>query len=481
MAIANIALGLVGLGIVVFAHELGHFVAARLAGIDVEAFSIGWGSPILKRKIRGVEYRLGMFPVGGYCKMRGHDEIKGAEPGSGASGGAGGAEASGGAEAGVGAEAGGAAAGGPPKGSFYAAGPLRRIGVCAAGPVFNVIFAVAALSAVWGLGFERHTQGNKIVLASDLNPGAVFPADEAGLMTGDRIVAINGRPTMHAHEIREAFMRSPNRLLELSVDRGGEILGLYVRPELDRSTGAGVAGVGFWVDPVVAGVVPDGAAAIAGLLPGDRIVRVNGIEVAHQMGVARIVAEAQAHATAHATVDFVRGGAEERRELLATHGLGIVWPSVAIREPALSPPAALARGARETWRTLAIYVHGISLLFRGVNLAEAVSGPLRITYMVGDVATSDFARGGAGAGLRSAVSFLAFISIALGIMNMLPLPVLDGGQIVLYAVEMARGKPTPPRALKAFQTVGVALIFGLMLFALFGDIRFLGGRLGLGQ
>jgi len=160
--------------------------------------------------------------------------------------------------------------------------------------------------------------------------------------------------------------------------------------------------------------------------------------------------------------------------------LGIIWPTVQYTTPRLSPPAALARGARETWRTLTISIHSLTLLFRGIDLTEAVSGPLRITYIVGDVATVNFERGGIIGMLRSLADLLALISIALCVMNLLPIPVLDGGQIVLFTVEMVRGKPTHPKALRVFQTVGIALIFGLMLFALFGDIMFLGGRLGGG-
>jgi len=453
MVITNIALGLVGLGVVVFVHELGHFIAARLAGIDVEAFSIGWGKPILKKKVGEVEYRLGMFPVGGYCKMRGHDEIKGAiETDSDKIE--------------------------PTKGTFYGASPVRRILVCFAGPLFNLVFAAIVLSIIWGVGFEFNTLENRIVLASELT-GAVSPADEAGLRSGDRIVEINGRQTDFFHEVREGIAMNPERLLALTVDRDGETVSLSVRPDLDRNTGAGVIGVMPWTDTVVAHIVPDSDAALAGLLPGDRIVRMNDIEVINTVDVMRVLGEGPAHIT----VEYVRGGAVGRAELLVTQagaGLGIGWPRVQFRTPRLSPPAALVRGVQETWRTLAVSIHSLSLLFRGINLAEAVSGPLRITYMVGDVAAAGFGHSGIMGLLRSMADFLALISIAIAVMNLLPLPVLDGGQIILYTVELIRGKPTHPRALRAFQTAGVVLIFGLMLFALFGDIMFLGGRIGSG-
>jgi regulator of sigma E protease len=254
MTILKIALGLFGLGIVVFVHELGHFLGARLAGIDVEAFSIGWGNPILKKKIRGVEYRLGMFPLGGYCKMAGDNEFSEAWEKN-------------------------AAGVKPVKGTFYGASPLGRIITCFAGPLFNLIFAILILSLIWGIGFEDQTLDNKIILASELDTNSIFPADEAGLKTGDRIIEINGRKTSYYHEIQENIAVNPDKLMPVTVERQGETTTLFIRPALDKSTGMGRIGVYFWTDTVVDNIVPGSDAAIAGLLPGDQIIGVNDTSV----------------------------------------------------------------------------------------------------------------------------------------------------------------------------------------------------------
>jgi len=133
------------------------------------------------------------------------------------------------------------------------------------------------------------------------------------------------------------------------------------------------------------------------------------------------------------------------------------------------------KGAQETWKTFVVSLRSLSLLFRGIDLTQAVSGPIRITYMVGDVATEGFGQS-IGTGLSSMANFLALISIALCIMNLLPLPVLDGGMILLFIIETVKGHPLRPKTIYAFQTVGVVLIFGLMIFAVFGDILFLARR-----
>ena len=160
--IVRVALGLFGLGIVVFVHELGHFIAARLSGIDVEAFSIGWGKPILKKKIKTVEYRLGFFPAGGYCKMRGDGDYEefwknknnGIEPSP---------------------------------GTMFAANPWKRIFTVFSGPLFNFLFAIVVLSVILGRGIEIQTLENTIVLLSDID-GQSYPSDQGGLESGDRII-----------------------------------------------------------------------------------------------------------------------------------------------------------------------------------------------------------------------------------------------------------------------------------------------------
>jgi len=449
--IANIALGLLGLGIVVFVHELGHFIAARLVGIDVEAFSIGWGKAIVKKKIRGVEYRLGMFPLGGYCKMRGHDEVKGAiETGAGE------IESS--------------------KGTYYGASPLRRIAVCLAGPVFNFAFAVLVFSVMAGVGADVQVWDSRVVV----NPGASAPAaQEASLMTGDRIVSVGGEPVSYFHELHGNFAPDASGFLPVTVERQGALVQLYVNVEQ-----GGIPDVSPWIDTLIAGVFPDSDAAVAGLLPGDRIIRMNGREMLNSVDVRLFLDERPAHIN----IAFIRDGAEDSVNLLASQPggrLGIVWHVAHDRAPGLSPPAALVAGARETWGTITGYVQGLVRLFGEERISDSVAGPARITYMVGDFTTASFEHGAAvgapmgeriAAGARSMAFILAIISIAVGVMNLLPLPVLDGGQIILFTVELIRGKPTPPKALQVFQTVGVAIVFALLVFVLFNDFRFLGAR-----
>jgi regulator of sigma E protease len=448
MLIVKILVGFLGLGVVVFVHELGHFLAARAVGIDVEAFSLGWGNPIVKKKIGPVEYRIGMFPLGGYCKMRGENEFQEAYENR-------------------------RNAVEPVPGTYFGVSPWRRIIACFAGPFFNLVFAVLAFSLIWGIGFEADTLENKIVLISSISPEARYPADDANLQTGDRIIEIDGKPIAHYHDIKENIAVNPEKDLALKVEREGTVQSLRVRPGMDKSTGEGKIGVYFWNDPVIDSVAPESPAGIAGLKPGDRILKANREPVPYTVALIPILQ----NQPSILSVEFEREGEIKHADLVMAYSddgagdLGVSYRAVRYHTPRLSPIAACIKGVQETWKTLVISVRSFALLFKGIDLTQAVSGPVRITYMVGDVAAAGFGQS-FGDGLRSMANFLSLISIALCVMNLLPIPVVDGGMILLWLVEAIVRKPLHPRTISAFQTVGVVLIGGLMLFAFFGDILY---------
>ncbi|MCL2276377.1 MAG: site-2 protease family protein [Treponema sp.] len=444
----NIIIGLFGLGIVVFFHELGHFIAARLVKINVDAFSLGWGPPFLKKKIGGVEYRLGVFPVGGYCKMQGEINAWEKTPENEKS------------EKRVYAE----------DGSYMEAHPWKRVVVAVGGPLFNLILAVILFAFIWGFGFEINTAGNKIVLASDVTEDAVFPADTAGMRTGDRVIKINRTDITYYHELQEIISLNAEKPLSMTVERDGRELPIRITPGLDRSTGAGRIGIYSWIDPVIGNVKEESAAFLAGLKPGDKIVSANGIAINNSVDLMKILSLNPDELA----LEYERYGLinEAVLKLAAIYDdPGFSWSYENYRAPNLSIPSAIAKGISESYRTLVVSVTSLRLLFMGIDLTQAVSGPVRITYMIGDIATQGFGQG-IGTGFRSIANFIALISVALCVMNLLPLPILDGGMMILFTAEMIRRKPIPARIISVFNACGMVMILGLMLFALFGDIMF---------
>jgi regulator of sigma E protease len=384
------------------------------------------------------------------------------------------------------------------EGSFFAASPLRRIIVSIAGPAVNFVFAIVVLAIVWGIGFSINTFPNRIVLASEVEAQqsgqqgagsnnqqsgqqsneAPYPADAAGLETGDVITRINGQEVSHFQDLQQLVAQSARQELELRVRRDGETITTTITPALDKSTGAGRIGVYPWVDPVVGQVAPNSPAALAGLKSGDRIVTVNGEPAKHSM----IFREHVKSPAEPVEITFERDGTRKQTTLVPRETkegqiqTGLRFQMKQVPTPDYGFFGSIQKGAEETYNTLALTVRSIGLLFGGVDATQAVAGPLRITYYIGDVATQGFSAGGVGTGLRSFFNFLSLLSVALFFMNLLPIPILDGGQIVLYTIEGVARKPLHPKAIYYYQMVGMVIVFALILFALFGDILFLTGR-----
>lgn len=450
MTIVNILIGLVGLGVVVFIHELGHLLAAKAVGIEVEAFSLGWGRKLIGRTWRGTEYRLSVFPIGGYCKMKGEQGyIRALENDQKAI----------------------------PRdpGSVFAAKPWARVVTFVAGPAMNFLFAVIVMAIIHGFGFSIQTFDNRVVLAADYpeisgvseEPSA---AERAGVQTGDEVVSMAGREVQSYADLQQIVAQNAQDTIQVTLRRDGRLIETSMTPDLNRDSGAGVMGVYAYVEPVIGQLNPSSIAAAAGLQSGDRVVAVNGEPIDHSIELLALLAS-----QGSSTLLVNRDDAELEISIPAPSAdspLGLAFQPITVRTPRLGPFAAIARGAQQSVQTLVEAVRSLRLLFRGVNLTQAVAGPIRISHMIGDVATSGFSFG-FGAGVRSVFSFLALLSVVLFFMNLLPIPVLDGGQIVLVAIEAIRGRPARPKTIYRYQLIGMVLIFGLLIFAVFGDILFL--------
>jgi regulator of sigma E protease len=454
--IVNVLLGLIGLGIVIFVHELGHFLAARIVGIGVDAFSLGWGPKVAGFRRGETEYRISAFPIGGYCLMKGENEFRAAlenksdtiprDPGT-----------------------------------FYGAAPWRRIVVSLAGPFANVVFAALVFIAVASIGYSVQTHENRIVLASGFPldskvPAADFPADRAGLLTGDRILSANGHKITDYYDLQEAITEN---------SPGGRI-GIYA-----------------WIEPLVASVAPGSSASLAGLQAGDRIVSLDGKAMDQVIG---FLSQLKNHPET-ARIGIQRG--LERLELPIViswkdngeSNMGITFAATSrlVRSP--NGLAALGDGLTQTAKTLSLTFRSLGLLVSkpkggtldlevqrgnselrlsvspsldGVNLMNSISGPARITWMVGNTASQSLGEGVV-SGLAKSFDLLAFLSIGLFIMNLLPIPALDGGQILLFGLEALRRRPFKVLTIYRFQTIGAAVILAIFVLATVSDLIFFAG------
>ncbi|HWR10898.1 MAG TPA: site-2 protease family protein [Rectinemataceae bacterium] len=452
----TVLLGLLGLSFVVIVHEFGHFLAARAMGVEVEVFSIGWGPKLFGFMKNQTEWRISAFPLGGFCRMKGEEAFKLAMERKLPT---------------IPAE----------KGSFYGASPWRRIFILVAGPVSNVILAVILFSIVSLAGITIQTAPNKIILASEIStlsgsPGG-GPADQAGLKSGDVITSIDGTPVRDYSDLQEMIGLNPGKALNLTVERDGERMSIPVTPRLEKDSGQGLIGIYAWIDPVVDYVDPQGAASISGIRKGDVIAEIQGKPVRNSIDilagldskpekVSMTVARDGQPFTARMVLSYAEGGQSN---------LGIGFKGLSRTDRAASPLDAVAKGGKETLDTFAMSVKGIGMLFSGVNIFKAVSGPARITYMVGNTAKESIKASGL-SGIPTILSFLAFLSVSLFLMNLLPIPALDGGQILLSIVEILKRKPLMTKTVYRFQFVGAAMIMALFFLATFSDLLFFAGK-----
>jgi regulator of sigma E protease len=246
----TIIYGLLGLGFIVFIHELGHFIVAKLCGVTVESFSVGMGPILLHKTIKGTDYRLSLIPLGGYCGMKGQKDFQIAldeklESIQGETD------------------------------SFYGIHPLKRALIAFAGPFFNFLFASFAFMIISMIGYSYYTSQNKIILANEIYPEMESVASNAGLKTGDKILSINEKETPYFTDIYEAISVSANQEIDLTIERNQEIFNVQVTPSLNKETGAGVLGIISWTDPLIDFIEENSPAQKAGIQIGDLILKIN--------------------------------------------------------------------------------------------------------------------------------------------------------------------------------------------------------------
>lgn len=445
----TIILGILGLSLIVFIHELGHYIAARISGVTVEAFSIGMGPVLYHKKIGVTDYRVSLIPIGGYCAMKGQKDFQLALD-----------------------EKLEAIKGDPD--SFYGGNPLKRIFISLSGPCANMIFACLAFAVISMIGYTFYTTPSKIILANEVYPEIQSNAQKSGLLTGDRILSINGKPVSYFSEISEIITLAADETLEFVIDRDGEILTFFIPVQLDTSTGAGKIGVVNWVEPHISYIEENSPASKAGFLPDDKIIFVNDAPIKNTVELQRALL-----GLSTANVSVLRNNTTINLFLEIPYTednkavpLGIQFSVLEIKSPTYSFFPALIEGSKEAFKMLGVTIKSIGLLFKGVDAKQAVSGPIRITVMLGDTVKTGFAQG-ASVGIVTALNFLALISVSLFLMNLLPIPILDGGLILFAFIELIIRRQVAPRVLYFIQFAGLAIILCIFIFALIGDVSYL--------
>jgi regulator of sigma E protease len=439
----KLAAFLVVLGVLVVFHELGHYAIARLCGVKVLRFSIGFGRIIWSRRVGPdrTEWAVSAIPLGGYVKMA--DEREGE-----------------------------VAPADRPR-AFNRQNVWRRIAIVAAGPIANLLLAVVLFAGTYMVGIP----GQLALLAE---PPAATPAAAAGLHRSDVVVAIDGEPVKSWQELRWRLLKSSGRNdVTIDVERGSDRvtrrLDLAALTPLDWE-GNFMPMLGLRTDvgpPIIDQVVADKPAARAGLKPGDRIVAIDGSPVNSPSDVA-----AKTNARPGDTLVFTieRDGAKRDVEIVPDEveqngkrvgiaGVRLAVDATRARELAVvvryGLVDALAQGARKTWELSEFTLRMLGRILIGDASLKNISGPITM---------ADYAGQSAQAGGLVFVGYLALISISLGVLNLLPVPLLDGGHLLYYLAELIKGSPVSDRAFEVGQRIGMAVLAMLMALALFNDL-----------
>jgi regulator of sigma E protease len=444
---------IVVLGVLIFVHELGHFLAAKAAGVHVHRFSLGLGAPIrwLTFTRKGTEYSISWLPLGGYVKMASQEE-----------------------EVSSSALEGGRAQAEVPVDQTFEAKPVwKRMIIILAGVAMNVLFAWLVFS--W-LAFDNGRQVDPTVTVGLVADS--LPAGAEGLRAlepGDSITSVGGVPVHSWNEITEQIATSPERDVVITT-AGGKRVVISIHPDaLEARMGAALA-LAPYLRPVVGQVEAGYPATAAGVQPGDTIVAVDGEPVEQWHDVPEAVEAAGAR-----PVTMVLGRADGRHTASVTPRLETApGPDGKPREVARvgiraayeyeSEPydvaGAMGAGWEATWGTTKQIVRSVRGLLTGRISGRNLGGPILIGQMAGQTAELGF---------DAFLSFMALISVNLAILNLLPIPVLDGGQFLFLLAEAVIRRPLPLRLREALTMVGMVLIVLLMVYAFSNDImRLLG-------
>jgi regulator of sigma E protease len=439
---------LVVLGTLVIVHELGHYLIARLCGVKVLRFSVGMGKVIFSRRIGRdqTEWAISVLPLGGYVKMLDAREQD--------------------------------LSGLPPEDlhrEFTRQSVWRRFAIVAAGPIANFLLAIVVFAGLYMVGIPEPVSKLRAVPEQST-------AYQAGLRGGELITSVNGEPVRVWSELRWKLLQSAleKNSARLGIQRvdafvpGGHLLDTITLP-LDGLTPEdlendflGKMGIDLaWPKATIEKISPNSPAMLAGLREGDVVQQINGAPVVDGLSFVELV-----HASPGKLLQIAgRRGEQEfvinvTPETQLQDGKPIGRIGVSPRPPEMlavsDPPLrALAKGVKKTWDTSILTLKMLGKIVTGEASLKNITGPITI---------ADYAGKTARIGAISFLGFIAYISISLGVMNLLPIPVLDGGLLLYYSLEVLTGRPVSERFGDIAQRAGIGILMTLMVVAIFNDI-----------
>ena len=436
------------LGVLIVVHEFGHYLVARWVGVKVLRFSVGFGRAIWSKRIGrdGTEWAVGIFPLGGYVKMLDERE--------------------------------GDVAPEEVHRSFNRQPVLSRMAIVAAGPLANFLLAIFLY---WGI-FWHGTEELKPVLGP---PVAASAAAAAGIENGERVLKVAGEAVETWQDMRWVLLRRAveqdsidleviNSRSEIAIRRLDVSSARESGWEGDPLEKLGIAFYRPKIRPVLDKISPNSAAAIADLHPGDEVMAIEGKRISTWSDVVQVVRQSPGKTldfevlrdSQRVMVKITPSAVEERGREIGRIGASVsdagrsrIDLMTTVR---YGPVAALSKAVWETWD---------KSVFSLVMIGKMISGEVSWRNISGPVTIADYAGQSARLGMDYYLKFLALVSISLGVLNLLPIPILDGGHLLYYVVEIIKRGPLSERTMEIGQQIGLALLLMLMAFAFYNDIN----------
>ncbi|MCC6502442.1 MAG: RIP metalloprotease RseP [Deltaproteobacteria bacterium] len=418
------------LGVLIFIHELGHFAVAKACGVGVEKFSLGFGPKLIGIRRGETEYRISLLPLGGYVKMVG--------------------------------EAAGESVSDELRMKSFTHKPVwKRALIVAAGPTMNLVLAIALLPVIFMIGIQLPAY-----LEKPAQVGYVVhdePAEKAGIKAGDTIVSFGGKDVKHWEDLLTQVALNPSKKVELTLERDGQRVSASMTPDESQETGAGYGGMYPPMKPVIGDVASGYPAKEAGIKAGDTILSIDGVAIRHWAELENAIHKAEKKIT----LNVLRDGKEMTFEVTPrynedakVHLIGISrQEELQVRQYGFTESVSkgVSTGVQMTGK-LFVVIKGLVL---GEYSLKTLGGPIMIAQVAGKAAES---------GISDLLSLVAFLSLQLGIINLFPIPVLDGGHIVFFGLEAIKGKPLSEKFMTVAQQVGIALLIGLMVLVTWNDL-----------
>jgi regulator of sigma E protease len=433
----SIIVGIIVLGILVFVHELGHFLVAKWLGVGVLKFSVGFGRKLISRKWGETEYQIASVPLGGYVKLLGEsadDKVPESEKSR----------------------------------SFTEQSVLRRTAIVVAGPTMNLLLAAVVLPLVFMIGIQQPSHLTSPPVIGWVEPDS--PAAEEGFQPGDRIHSINGKTIRDWESLIITVVTSPNDELNIVFERSGHMMSRALVPRGDPNTGAGLAGFQPGIPKMgINDVIKGRPADQAGIRPGDLVLSIDGGSQQDYEEMRRLIEENPGR-----ELTFRIRRESETLSVMVTPVLdpeknkgqvGIAFlpsfPDIGVVTKRHGLFLALQKGTEEVVRLTRLTFSVLGKLVTGKLSIRHLGGPITIVRFAGQAAQS---------GAVSLLQFMAFLSLNLAILNVLPIPVLDGGHLLFLVIESVIGRPVSAGKQEMAYKIGFTILIALMVVVFYNDL-----------